>query len=126
MKKKDLNHIVKIEKAIEKKYGKEAIQHPKSGWTEEKEQEYLEQIKKLSEKNKYKFEKVEEVEKDGFLINKKLLRRRSNRVCFTCNQYSFDKKDDLYMLKYDCCWGCYIEYVEGREERWKTGWRPNK
>ena len=22
--------------------------------------------------------------------------------------------------------GCYIQYVEGREERWSTGWRPNK
>lgn len=26
--------------------------------------------------------------------------------------------------KYQCCVNCFIEFVEGREERWKSGWRP--
>ena len=30
------------------------------------------------------------------------------------------------MIKYECCWTCNIQYVEGREERWRSGWRPNK
>jgi len=33
-------------------------------------------------------------------------------------------KDDLYMNKFDCCWKCYIQWVEDREERWLEGWRP--
>ena len=41
---KDPNLIAKIEQAIEKKYGKEAIKHPKAEWNEEKEKEYLEQV----------------------------------------------------------------------------------
>jgi len=126
MKKKDLNYIAKLEHAIKKKYGKEAIKHPKAEWNEEKEKEYLEQVKKLSDKDKHNLEKVEKVDKDGFLINKKLLRRRSNRICPVCNNYSFDKKDDLYMIKYECCWTCYVQYVEDREERWISGWRPTK
>ena len=32
--------------------------------------------------------------------------------------------DDLYMNKFDCCFNCYIQYVEGREARWHSGWRP--
>ena len=43
--KKDLNYIASLEKAISKKYGKEAVQNPSSNWTPEKEKEYLEQLK---------------------------------------------------------------------------------
>jgi len=24
-----------------------------------------------------------------------------------------------------CCSNCHIEFVEGREKRWKDGWRPD-
>ena len=46
----DLNDIAKFEKAIAKKYGKEAVQNPRSNWDDEKEASYQEQLKKLSEK----------------------------------------------------------------------------
>ena len=123
--KKDLNVIAELERAIAQKYGKEAIQHPRSNWDEEKEKEYLEQLKKLSIKENKKKEKTEKVEKDGFLISKKLLKKRGNRNCPICEVYSFEIKDDLYMSRYSCCCECYIEFVEGREERWESGWRPN-
>ena len=42
------------------------------------------------------------------------------------DNYSFDTRDNVYMTKYTCCYKCYIQWVEGREERWATGWRPNK
>ena len=122
---KDLNLIAKIEQAIEKKYGKEAVLHPRNNWDEEKEQKYLEQSKEFLKKQKVTKEKIEKVKKDGFLISKKLLTKRSNRTCPVCNTYSFDIKDDVYMNKYECCFDCYIEYVDGREERWGSGWRPN-
>ena len=38
---KDPDYIVKVEQAIAKKYGEEAVQHPKKDWTDEKEKEYL-------------------------------------------------------------------------------------
>ena len=47
MKKKDPNYIVKVEKEIAKKYGDKTIQHPKSQWTDEKEKEYVKQLKDL-------------------------------------------------------------------------------
>ena len=43
--KKDLNQIAKIEKAMSKKFGKESIVNPKSGWSDEKEQQYLKDLK---------------------------------------------------------------------------------
>ena len=123
--KKDPNYVAKIEQAIEKKYGKKAIEHPRNNWTEEKEKKYLEQVKELADRERQKKEKSEKVEKDGFLISKKLLTKRSNRICQTCEIYSFDIKDDTFMNKYNCCYNCFIQHVHGREERLKSGWRPN-
>lgn len=125
MKDKDPNYVVKLEKAIAEKYGKEAIQNPKSGWTPEKEKEYIEQVKKIKEKRNQKQDASEKVETNGFLINKKLLNREQKRNCPVCESYSLELKDDVYMTKFDCCFKCYIQYVEDREERWNTGWRPN-
>ena len=122
MKKKlDLNDIARFEKAIAKKYGPESIENPRKYWDEEKEKEYLEQLKKLVEKE----EKDDKVEQDGFLISKKLLNKESTRrICPVCKTYSFKTRDDVFMNKYDCCYKCYVHWVDGREERWETGWRP--
>lgn len=125
MKEEDPHYVVKLEKAIAEKYGKEAIQNPKSGWTPEKEKEYIEQVKKIQEKRNQKQDASEKVETNGFLINKKLLNREQKRNCPVCESYSLEMKDDVYMTKFDCCFKCYIQHVEDREERWETGWRPN-
>ena len=126
MKKKlDLNDIARFEKAIAKKYGPEAIENPRKHWDDEKEKEYQEQLKKLSEKEQLNEEKDDKVEQDGFLISKKLLNKESTRrICPVCKTYSFKTRDDVFMNKYDCCYSCYIRWVDGREERWETGWRP--
>ena len=124
--KKSLNDIAKYEVAISKKYGKEAIKHPQADWDDEKEKEYQKQSKALYKKEKEIREKTEKVEVDGFLISKKLFTKDSNRICPTCHSYSFELRDDVYMTKFDCCFKCYIQWVEGREERWKSGWRPNE
>jgi len=119
--KKDPNYAIKVEQAIAKKYGENAIQHPKKNWDDEKEKEYLSQIKQFYNTTS---EHSEEVEIDGILISKKLLTRESERSCPTCNTYSFKSKDDVYMSKFGCCEKCYIQWIEGREDRWKKGWRP--
>lgn len=124
--KKSLNEIAKYEVAISKKYGKEALQHPKAEWTDEKEEEYQKQIRELYKKEAKYREKNEKLEVDGIFVSKKLFNRDEDRVCPTCSSYSFDLKDNVYMTKFDCCFKCYIQWVEGREERWKSGWRPNE
>jgi len=124
--KKDLNEIAKYEVAISKKYGKEAIKHPKADWTDEKEEEYQQQIRELHQKEVKHREKNEKVEVDGILISKKLFSKDEDRVCPVCSSYSFDLRDNVYMTKFDCCFKCYIQWVEGRENRWKAGWRPQQ
>lgn len=124
--KKDLNEVAKYENAISKKYGKEAIRHPKADWDDEKEKDYQQQIRELHKKEIKHRENNEKVEVDGVLISKKLINKDNNRICQTCRSYSFDLRDDVYMTKFDCCFKCYIQWVEGREERWKSGWRPEK
>ena len=123
---KDPDYAIKVEKAIADKYGVDAIQHPAKNWNPEKEEIYLEQIKLLNQKLDKISEKLEKVEVQGVLISKKLLNKDSNRSCPVCNIYSFDTKDDVYMSKNQCCRNCYIKYVEDREDRWATGWRPDK
>ena len=111
---KDPDYLIKVEKAMAEKYGDKTIQNPKESWDEAKEKEYLEQIKKVSRSQKPK----EKVEVDGVLMPKKLFIKESKRTCPVCSIYSFSGKDDLYMAKFKCCFKCYIQYVEGREEKW--------
>ena len=122
---RDPDYALKVEHAIVEKYGHETVQHPQRDWDSKKEK-YLEQLKLLNKKLDKISEKLEKVEVDGFLMPKKLLNKDSNRSCPVCHTYSFDTRDNVYMTKYACCRMCYINYVDGREERWATGWRPNK
>jgi len=126
MKLKDLNKIANFEKAIQRKYGYDAVKNPNAEWNDDKEEEYLESTKKFQSKISKYNEDNDLVEVDGFLMPKRLLSVETNRTCPVCSTYSFDKGDDFYMHKYDCCQMCYIKYVEEREERWKSGWRPDK
>ena len=120
---KDFDYIVKVERAIQEKYGEEAIQNPRKLWNKEKEERYLEDLKEFYSREKEKGSK----DKVGDIyISRALLERKSNRDCPVCEKYSFDGKDDLYMNKFTCCFGCYVQFVEGREERWSKGWRPDK
>jgi len=122
-----LNDIARYEKAIAKKYGPEAIENPRKHWNDEKEKSYQDQIKKLAEKERSLEEKDDKVEQDGFLISKKLLNRDTiRRTCPVCKSYSFKIKDDVFMSKFECCYKCYMQWVENREDRWLSGWRPNK
>jgi hypothetical protein len=123
---KDPNFAIKVESAIAEKYGVETVQHPQKDWTPEKEEDYLEQLRLLNQKLDKISEKLEKVEVQGVLMSKKLLNKDSNRSCPVCATYSFDTRDNVYMTKYSCCRKCYIQWIEGREERWATGWRPNK
>jgi hypothetical protein len=124
---KDWNYIAKIEKAINQKYGKEAIVNPNSEWSEAKEKEYLEQLKDMNAKQTSLDEQQEKVEADGFLINKKLLTRETTILnCPVCTKRLKTVKDDIYNNKFECCQRCFIEYVEDREDRWLEGWRPGE
>jgi len=123
--KKDLNKIAYVEKAIAKKFGQETVVNPKSGWTDEKEEEYLIQLKEYYSRQRKKAEDNEKIDEEGFLLSKNLISKESQRVCPVCDEYSFSMRDDLYMNKFECCWKCYIQYVDQREERWTAGWRPN-
>ena len=119
----NLNKIARLEKAISKKYGIEAIQNPKSFWDAEKEKKYLEELKKFYE---YKDNKTTRKKAGNITITARTSRKdEDSRVCPVCGTYSLTSRDDLYMTKFETCYKCYIQYIEGREERWKSGWRPN-
>jgi uncharacterized C2H2 Zn-finger protein len=118
---KDDNYLIKVEKAIEDKYGEETIQNPRSNWSPQKEKEYLRQIKEA-----YKLQKPrEKVEVNGVLMPKKLFNKESERTCPVCEVYTRYSQDDLYLTKFKCCYRCYIQHVEGREEKWLNSLKKN-
>ena len=124
MKKKDLNYIAGLEKAIKKKYGEEAVENPAKFWDKEKEKDYIQQLEEFVEKQK-KIEQESEAENvDGILVSRKLLNKEGIFNCPTCSKKLKTINDDIYFTKFDCCEICYIKYVEGREKRWLDGWRP--
>ena len=122
---KDPNYAVKVEKAIAEKYGKEAIVNPKSQWDDDKEKEYLEQMREFYKKTSKNQEREDKVDVNGIKVTKKLLNRESLKTCPVCGSFPKKSMDDVCLIKFDCCNKCYIQYVEGREERWNKGWRPD-
>ena len=57
--------------------------------------------------------------------------RESLRTPFWCPICQIPMKggsggDDKTYFKWGCCRYCYIEFVEDREERWTSGWRPSE
>tara|TARA_R100000152_G_C6698579_1_gene128611 strand:+ start:231 stop:620 length:390 start_codon:yes stop_codon:yes gene_type:complete len=126
MSNKDFNQIAAIEKEIAKKYGKEAVQNPKANWDEQKEKEYLKQMRAFYKQNNKNRESEEKVDVNGIKISKKLLNKESLSNCPICGSFPKKTMDDVCLVKFDCCNKCYIKYVEGREERWLKGWRPDE
>lgn len=55
--------------------------------------------------------------------------RMKLRVPFWCPVCSGFMKGDMSTkawYRYQCCGDCYIAFVEGREDRWSAGWRPDE
>tara|TARA_B100000029_G_C17460481_1_gene918324 strand:+ start:290 stop:667 length:378 start_codon:yes stop_codon:yes gene_type:complete len=109
-KKKDYNTIAAVEKAIAKKYGASTVKDFRSTWDETYEKEYLLQLKDRNLKEKRKNNR----------------QKKENRTCPVCKTYSFSARDDLYMNRFKCCYLCYVEFVERREEEWAEGKRPTE
>jgi len=122
--KRDLNYLAALEKSVAEKYGTEAIINPKSGWSPDKEQGYLQDVKKAQIKESKLEASQERIEIEGVLIAKKLINKNVERHCNYCDSYSFNREDDVYFTKFGTCHRCYVQYIVDREERWKNGWRP--
>lgn len=121
---KDPNYIAAVEKAITEKYGKDTVQDFRHEWKEEKEKQYLNQLKEMRTKRDKFSTNKEETTVGEIKITKRRTRQKDDRTCPTCKTYSFSRKDDLYMNRFKCCHDCYIDFVIGREQAWKDGDRP--
>ena len=107
MSKKDLNRIAAIEKAIAEKYGEDAVSNPRSNWGDEKEKEYLEQMREFYKKTSKNQEREDKVDVNGIKVTKKLLSRESLKNCSVCGKFPKSSMDDVCLIKFDCCKHCY-------------------
>lgn len=46
--------------------------------------------------------------------------------CPMCKLPMKGTKSDVKYYQYGCCMTCFIQFIEDREERWKSGWRPTQ
>ena len=92
---------------------------------DEKEKEYLSQMREFYKKIDKSDTQQEKIEINGIKVSKKLLNRESLQSCPVCGSFPKKSMDDVCFVKFDCCFECYVKYVEGREERWQKGWRPD-
>lgn len=114
MGKRDEDFLLRAEKAIEERYGKEASQNVKAKWTLDQEREFLQQAKEVYSKKVSLEKEPEFIEVDGVLIQKDLFIKDNS--CPKCGSYSFKANDDFYLTRHDCCEKCFIRFVEGREK----------
>ena len=124
--KHDLNYIAAVEKAISEKYGKDTVQDFRNTWEEDKEKEYLDQLKDLRVKRDRREKNHQELVVGDVKIKKCLTDQKTDRTCPVCKTYSFSRRDDLYMNRFKSCYDCYIDFIIGREEKWNNGERPTE
>ena len=118
MPKYDEKQISAFEKAIEEKYGIDAILDPSSFWTPEKEKTYLDQVKVVEKY--YRQQPYEnQIDQGGFILREKLLNKRNFKNCSYCGDQAYKASDEMYMTKFNCCFKCYVTHLEGRENKWQ-------
>lgn len=112
---------------IKERYGKNALIDPRATGSGLDEEEIRKQLLKFDEKVRKARRKNEKVEKNGFFISKGVLKRANvERVCPVCNTFSFSTYDDVYMMRFKCCFECYIQHVDGREKQWLENLKKNE
>lgn len=109
------NQLLLFQATIRKKFGDFALIDLLSLWNQEKEKSYLSYLKKELIIDSERFERTK---------NKKLFILEVPK-CSCCSKMNLKAKDQPYMAKFKSCYSCYISYIDGREERWNKGWRPN-
>lgn len=45
--------------------------------------------------------------------------------CPICEEFMKGNQSTRTYYDWGCCMHCHIEFVEDREERWRSGWRPS-
>ena len=63
-------------------------------------------------------------QKHGSSLTEVMFTEDSDRLCSVCETIAFQSRDTYYLELYQCCAECFGKWIEGREERWRSGWRP--
>lgn len=113
MDEKKANFLAALEREITKKYGEDAAKNIRSFWSDEKEEEYITQLKLEAEKEtEYYRQKREQMGPDS------LFTKRETLICEVCGEVSHGGVS-VYHDTYGCCKRCYLTYVVGEEDRWE-------
>ena len=53
-------------------------------------------------------------------------KEKDNFFCEICSYSLITKEDFDTNEKYDCCYSCFLKFIESRKKEWLSGWRPSK
>lgn len=112
------NQLLLFQSALRQKFGDFALIDLSTLWNETKEKMYRSFLQKES-----KIDSEHALRIKSGTSNKKLF--ILGNKCEGCSKVSLKVKDQPYMAKFNSCFSCYISYINGREDRWNEGWRPN-
>jgi len=112
-KKIDYDYAARVEKEVAKKYGNDAIDHPKANWNIEKEKQYIQQAREMAIKEAQNVVVRKELEQD-VLIDEKLFKKTDSSMLFgkkcpICEKRSQHARDEVYFKLYGCCYICSIK-----------------
>jgi len=62
--------------------------------------------------------------RDIKIINKEF--KRKNFYCTLCNYPLITGEDFDTGNNYNCCYDCYLQFIEGNKQEWEKGIRPSK
>jgi hypothetical protein len=121
-----MNEIAKklLMEKIAEKYGADVLEEEYG--TNLSTEKLAQQVKELKVKEASIYNDKEFDPDKSEMIDKMMLIKNKFENCPTCDKYQiyFNINDDVYLEAYNCCHQCFIEHIDGREERWKSGWRP--
>ncbi len=110
-----------IEEIFIQKYGPTSLVDVGAFWNSQKDKvlrEYLKFEQKFFLNKELQYFKIGQVYFSNNFLNKR------TKKCCVCGRYNYKALDLKFFSLFETCYNCYVVYIEGREERWKKGWRP--
>jgi hypothetical protein len=47
-------------------------------------------------------------------------------ICCPICEFLMKGKSTNTYYDWGCCMSCFLEFIDGREQRWRDGWRPKE
>lgn len=110
-----------LENVFREKYGPMSLVDIGAFWNTQKDK-ILKEYLRIEQK--YFLSKEDNYFKFGSILFSNKFSSKENKCCLVCGRYNYKARDLKTFSLFRTCFDCHVRHIEGREERWKAGWRP--